>query len=276
MAKPVVKGSDIKDKQDEAGMFSSIKQSLNSFFIEVAELSQFTAKFFKEAVLPPYEPNEFLKQCYMVGNLSLPLVGITAFIMGLVFTMQSEPTLAKLGAESWLPAMISVSMVREIAPVITGLICAGKVGSGIGAELASMRVTEQLDAMEVSGNRPFKYVVVTRVAACLLMVPLLVIFADVIALTGSWVGVNILGKTSFTLYFTQMFNALDFSDIFPAFVKTFFFGLAIGIVSCYKGYTSNSGTEGVGKAANSAVVVASLLIFIIDMVAVQVSNFFMD
>jgi phospholipid/cholesterol/gamma-HCH transport system permease protein len=269
MAKPVIKA-----KQEEIGMLGHFKLSLNSFFIEIAELTQFTGRFFKEAVLPPYEVNEFLKQCYMVGNLSLPLVGITAFIMGLVFTMQSQPTLAKFGAESWLPAMVSVSMVREIAPVITGLICAGKVGSGIGAELASMRVTEQIDAMEVSGNRPFKYVVVTRVAACLLMIPLLVIFADAISLIGSWLGVNITGKTSFNLFYAQVFKALDFADIFPAFVKTFFFGLAVGIVSCYKGYTSNSGTEGVGRAANSAVVVASLAIFIIDMVAVQATKFF--
>lgn len=263
-----------KQQEKQLGILHRFKESLNSFFIEVAELSQFTARFFKEAFLPPYEFNEFLKQCYIVGNLSLPLVAITAFIMGLVFTMQSQPTLAKFGAESWLPAMVSVSMVREIAPVITGLICAGKVGSGIGAELASMRVTEQIDAMEVSGNRPFKYVVVTRVAACILMVPLLVIFADSISLLGSWLGVNITGKTSFNLFYAQVFKALDFADIFPAFVKTFFFGLAVGIVSCYKGYTSNSGTEGVGRAANSAVVVASLTIFIIDMVAVQATKFF--
>lgn len=259
-----------------SGIFSGkLKNSLSEFFNEMGELSAFTVKFVKEAVQPPYEFNEFLKQCFWIGNKSLPLVGITAFIMGLVFTMQSRPTLAQFGAESWLPAMVSVAMVREIAPVITALICAGKVGSGIGAELASMRVTEQIDAMEVSGNRPFKYVVVTRVAACILMVPLLVIFADTISMFGSFMGVNLTGTTSFHLFFSQVFSALDFVDVFPAFVKTFFFGLGIGVISCYKGYNSNSGTEGVGRAANSAVVVASLAIFIIDMIAVQVANFFM-
>lgn len=251
------------------------RNSLADFFEEVGRLTAFTGKFFKEAALPPYEIGEFLKQCYWIGNMSLPLVGITAFIMGLVFTMQSRPTLAQFGAESWLPAMVSIAMIREIAPVITALICAGKVGSGIGAELASMRVTEQIDAMEVSGNRPFKYVVVTRVMACFLMVPLLVIFADTIAMLGSWAGVNITGNVSFNLFFASVFNALDFVDVFPAFVKTFFFGLAIGVISCYKGYNANSGTEGVGRAANSAVVVASLMIFIIDMIAVQVADFFM-
>jgi phospholipid/cholesterol/gamma-HCH transport system permease protein len=258
------------------GIFSGkLKDSLSEFFNEMGELSAFTVKFVKEAVQPPYEFNEFLKQCFWIGNKSLPLVGITAFIMGLVFTMQSRPTLAQFGAESWLPAMVSVAMIREIAPVITALICAGKVGSGIGAELASMRVTEQIDAMEVSGNRPFKYVVVTRVAACILMVPLLVIFADTISMFGSFMGVNLTGTTSFHLFFSQVFDALDFVDVFPAFIKTFFFGLGIGVISCYKGYNSNSGTEGVGRAANSAVVVASLAIFIIDMIAVQFANFFM-
>lgn len=252
-----------------------LRRSLAEFFNEVGELTAFTGKFFKEAATPPYELNEFIKQCFWIGNMSLPLVGITAFIMGLVFTMQSRPTLAQFGAESWLPAMVSIAMIREIAPVITALICAGKVGSGIGAELASMRVTEQIDAMEVSGNRPFKYVVVTRVMACFLMVPLLVIFADSIAMMGSWAGVNITGNVSFNLFFASVFNSLDFVDVFPAFVKTFFFGLAIGVISCYKGYNANTGTEGVGKAANSAVVVASLMIFIIDMIAVQVADFFM-
>ncbi len=266
----------VKDTSFWQRIFSGkFRQSLANFFDEVGQLTMFTGKFFKELVTPPYEINEFLKQCYWIGNMSLPLVGITAFIMGLVFTMQSRPTLAKFGAESWLPAMVSVAMVREIAPVITGLIVAGKVGSGIGAELASMRVTEQIDALEVSGNRPLKYVVVTRVLACILMVPLLVLFADGIAMMGSYLGVNLTDKTTLRLFFSHVFSALDFIDIFPAFIKTFFFGLAIGIISCYKGYNANSGTEGVGRAANSAVVVASLMIFIIDMIAVQVSDLFM-
>ena len=192
--------------------------------------------------------------------------------MGLVLTIQSAPTLSQFGAESWLPAMVAVSIIREIGPVITALICAGKVGSGIGAELASMKVTEQIDAMEVSGTNPFKYLVVTRVVAATLMIPVLVIFADAIALAGAFMGVNITGDVSFTLYFSQVVNAVDFSDVFPAFIKTFFFGFAIGIVACYKGYNSNKGTEGVGAAANAAVVMSSLLVFIIDMIAVQFTN----
>jgi phospholipid/cholesterol/gamma-HCH transport system permease protein len=245
---------------------------LKRFFLDVASLTLFTLRFFKEVLRPPYEFNELMKQSYLIGYRSLPLVGITAFIMGLVLTIQSRPTLAQFGAESWLPAMVAVSIIREIGPAITALIFAGKVGSGIGAELASMNVTEQIDAMQVSWTNPFKYLVVTRVLAATLMLPLLVIFADAIGLCGSFIGVNLKGNVSFHLFFSQVFQSLQFSDLFPAVVKTFFFGFAVGLIGCYKGYNSNKGTEGVGKAANSAVVFASLMVFIIDMIAVQLTS----
>src|ERR1019366_3680228 len=177
-------------------------KALRDFFEEVAKLTLFTFRFFKEVVKPPYEFNELAKHSYIVGCKSLPLVGITGFIMGLVLTIQSRPTLAQFGAESWLPAMVAVSIIREIGPVITALICAGKVGSGIGAELASMKVTEQIDAMEVSGINPFKYLVVTRVVAAVLMIPILVIFADGVGLFGSYIGVNIMGDVGLRLYFS--------------------------------------------------------------------------
>lgn len=249
-------------------------QVFTNFFLEMTLLSQFTIKFFKNLFKPPYEINEILKQCYVVGYKSLPLVGITGFIMGLVLTIQSRPTLATFGAESWLPAMVAVSIIREIGPVITALICAGKVGSGIGAELASMKVTEQIDAMEVSGINPFKYIVVTRIVATTIMLPILVIFSDVVALAGSFLAVNINGDVSFDLFFGQVFQKIDFIDVLPAFAKTFFFGFAIGLIGCYKGYNSDKGTEGVGASANSAVVVSSLLIFIIDMIAVQITSLY--
>ena len=242
------------------------------FFTEVTSLTLFTGRFFKELYQPPYEFNELARQAYLIGNKSFYLVAITGFIMGLVLTIQSAPTLSKFGAESWLPAMVAVSIIREIGPVITALICAGKVGSGIGAELASMKVTEQIDAMEVSGANPFNYLVVTRVVAATLMIPVLVIFADVIGLAGAFMGVNITGDVSYTLFFSQVVGAVEFSDVFPAFIKTFFFGFAIGLVACYKGYHSDKGTQGVGAAANAAVVMASLLVFIIDMIAVQFTN----
>ncbi|MBE0572967.1 MAG: ABC transporter permease [Ignavibacteriaceae bacterium] len=242
------------------------------FFLEVASLTIFTLRFFKEVIKPPYEINELMKQSFLIGYKSLPLVAITGFIIGLVLTIQSRPTLAKFGSESLLPAMVAVSIIREIGPVITALIFAGKVGSGIGAELASMNVTEQIDAMQVSDNNPFKYLVVTRILSATFMLPLLVIFADGVGLMGSFVGVNIKGNVSAYLFFSQIFQSLEFGDLFPAVIKTFFFGFAIGLIATYKGYYSNKGTEGVGKAANSAVVLGSLMVFIIDMIAVQVTS----
>jgi phospholipid/cholesterol/gamma-HCH transport system permease protein len=242
------------------------------FFLEVASLTTFTLRFFKEVIKPPYEFNELMKQSFLIGYKSLPLVAITGFIIGLVLTIQSRPTLAKFGAESMLPAMVAVSIIREIGPVITALIFAGKVGSGIGAELASMNVTEQIDAMQVSDNNPFKYLVVTRILSATFMLPLLVIFADGVGLMGSFVGVNIKGNVSSYLFFSQIFQSLSFGDLIPAVIKTFFFGFAIGLIATYKGYYSNKGTEGVGTAANSAVVLGSLMVFIIDMIAVQVTS----
>jgi phospholipid/cholesterol/gamma-HCH transport system permease protein len=248
--------------------------SIGNFFNEIAILTGFAGRFFKELFKPAFEFNEFLKQSYLIGCKSIALVGITGFIMGLVLTIQSRPTLVQFGAESWLPAMVSVSIIREIGPVITALICAGKVGSGIGAELASMKVTEQIDAMEVTGMNPFRYLVVTRIMATTLMLPLLVILSDVIALYGSFIGVNLQGDVSFHLFFTQVIEKISFMDLLPAFFKTFLFGFAIGLIGCYKGYNSDKGTEGVGKSANSAVVYASLLVFIIDMMAVQITSLF--
>lgn len=242
------------------------------FLNEMGDIARFTGRFFKEIVKPRQEVEEFFRQCYWIGYKSLPLVAITAFIMGLVLTIQSRPTLVEFGAQSLLPAMVAVSLVREISPVITALICAGKVGSGMGAELGSMRVTEQIDAMDVSGTNPFRYLVVTRVLAATLMLPVLSNLSNAIALYGGYIGVNLRGQVSWSLYWTQVFESLSFGDVMPSLIKTFFFGFAIGIIGCYKGYNTQHGTEGVGRSANSAVVVASLLVFIIDLIAVQISD----
>ena len=247
---------------------------IKAFLIETGELSFFAARFFKQTFRRPYEFQELLHQCYRVGVQSLPLVAVTGFIMGLVFTLQTRPTLDEFGAVSWMPSMIGISIVRELGPMITALICAGKIGSGIGAELGSMRVTEQIDAMEVSGTNPFKFLVVTRILATTLMLPVLVILADAIGLFGSFLVENVKGQVSFMLYFNLAFESLEFGDLIPATIKSFFFGFVIGLVGCYKGYYSKKGTEGVGRAANSAVVIASLLVFIIDFLAVMVADIF--
>ncbi|MBA4055035.1 MAG: ABC transporter permease, partial [Marivirga sp.] len=161
--------------------------NFKSFLAKLADIYRFVAKFFKNTLYPPYEIKEILRQCFLVGNRSLFLIAFTSFLAGIVFTKQSRPSLASFGAESWLPSLVSQAVVRSLGPLITGLICAGKLGSNIGAELASMQVTEQIDAMEVSGTRPFSYLVVTRVVATTLMLPILVVFADTMALMGSFV-----------------------------------------------------------------------------------------
>ena len=156
--------------------------------------------------------------------------------------------------------------------MITALICAGKIGSGISAELGSMKVTEQIDAMEVSGTNPFKYLVATRIIATTLMIPVLTVYADLISMMGAFTGANIKDEVNIGFYFNRVFEALSFNDVIPAFTKTFFFGFAIGLIGCAKGYNSKKGTEGVGKAANASVVIAMLSVIIIDMVVTQISS----
>lgn len=273
MAKIIPKLKDARkhiDKLSEKTVERTQKFSL--FLTELAVFSLFVTRTVKETFSRNFEFKEFLFQCYKIGNKSLPLISVTGIIIGLVLTIQSRPTLVSFGAVSMLPGMVAVSLIREMGPVITALICAGKIGSGMGAELGSMRVTEQIDAMEVSSTNPMKFLVVTRVLASTIMVPLLVIYADALGLIGSWIGANIRGDVTFVLFFTQAFGQVEFIDFLPAVVKTFFFGAVIGFVGCYKGYTAGRGTESVGIAANSAVVVASLLVFIVDMIAVQITD----
>ena len=249
-----------------------LPRKTSQFLNETGDSARFLGRFFSEVFRPRYEVAEFFRQCYVIGYKSLPLIGLTAFIMGLVLTMQLRPSMVEYGVESQIPAMVGISIVREIGPVITALIFAGKIGSSIGAELGSMKVTEQIDAMEVSGTNPFKYLVVTRVLASTFMLPILVMLGDAISLYGSFLGVNIRGSTSFQLFFMQVFDNLEFSDVIPAFVKSFFFGFAVAFIGCYKGFHSEKGTEGVGLSANSAVVASSILIFILDLLAVQFTD----
>jgi phospholipid/cholesterol/gamma-HCH transport system permease protein len=255
-------------EQDPVPNSSPVK----GYFAGIGDSIFFTARFFKEVWKPPYQIREFIKQCYEMGYKSMPLVGITGFIIGLVLTIQSRPSLVQFGAESLLPGMISNSLIKEIGPVITALICAGKIGSAIGAELGSMKVTEQIEAMEVTAINPYKFLVVTRVLATTFMVPLLIIFTDAIGLLGSYAAMNIHSDIGLFRFFSVALIHLDISDIFPAFIKSFFFGFVIGMIGCYKGWNATGGTESVGKAANSAVVTASLAVFILDMIAVQITD----
>ena len=221
-----------------------------------------------------FEWNELIRQCYLIGVKSLNIVLVTGFVLGFVLTLQSQPTLKAFGAEGYVPNMVAVSIIREIGPVIISLICAGKIASGIGAEIGSMKVTEQIAAMNVSGANAMQYLAVTRILSCVCMVPILVLFADAMSLLGGFAGTNVSGNMTAVLYFSKSFSSLQFSDFFPSLIKTFFFGFIIGFVACFKGFHANRGTESVGIAANSAVVSASFWIILIDALAVQLTSIF--
>ncbi len=249
-----------------------ISRRLDKTFIGVADAYQFTTRFFRELTKPPFYFRETVNQCFEIGLKSLPLITVTGFIIGLVFTKQSRPSLEDFGATSWLPSLMGIAILRALGPLVTSLISSGKVGSSIGAELGSMKVTEQIDAMEVSAINPFKYLVVTRVLASLVTIPLLTFYCIVVGLLGSYVNVNMEEATGFIAYFKGAFSSIGFLDIITSLVKSLFFGFTIAIVGCYKGFNATSGTRGVGRAANQAVVLSMFLIFLEEMLIVQVVN----
>ncbi|PZR34928.1 MAG: ABC transporter permease [Azospira oryzae] len=247
--------------------------SMKKILLQAADVAKFVGKTLSYFVKPPFEVKEISKQCFAVGYRSLFLIGFTSFIAGVVFTRQSRPSLASFGAESWLPSLVSQAVVRALGPLITALICAGKLGSNISAELGSMRVSEQIDAMEVSGVRPFSYLVSSRVIATTVMLPILVIYADLIALFGSYVTVNSINGSSLSLFINEALGSITYLDIFSSIIKAILFGYAIGVIGCYTGYYATGGTMGVGKAANSAVVTSMLSIFIIELIVLQFVTF---
>jgi phospholipid/cholesterol/gamma-HCH transport system permease protein len=261
----------IKQKQPRRYVIS---KQLDAFFTDMYAFGQFIGRFFRSVFLPPYEFKEIIKQSYAVGVMSLPLITLTGFITGIVFTKQSRPSLSEFGATSWLPSLVAIAIIRALAPLVTGLITAGKVGSNIGAELGSMKVTEQIDAMEVSATNPFKFLVVTRVLATTCMVPLLMMYMALLALLGAFVNVHSNEQTSFISFIENGFHSINFIDIFSSVLKSIVFGFTIGIMGCYQGYNTSQGTQGVGRAANSSVVMSMFLIFIEEIVIVQITNWF--
>ena len=247
-------------------------KGLDQYFLDVHRSWKFNMRFFKEVFKSPVHWKEIINQCFEVGYKSLALITVTGFITGIVFTKQSRPSLEDFGAQSWLPSLIGIAIIKALGPLVTALICAGKVGSSIGAELGSMKVTEQIDAMEVSAINPFKYLVVTRVCATTLAIPILALYCSAVALTGSFINIYMEESTSFLSFAQNTFKTLTFIDIFSAVGKSIVFGYTIGIVGCYKGFHAVQGTRGVGKAANQAVVLAMFLIFVEEIIIVQIAN----
>lgn len=255
-------------KKDNPVDFS---ESMTNFFLNVAGLTTFTTRFFKTAFLPPYEFGEIKRHMDELGIKTMPIVTVAGFIIGLVLAMQSQPVMQRFGAESYLPSIVALTVVRELGPVLTALLFAGRVSSGIGAELGSMRVTEQIDAMEVSAVNPYKFLVVTRILACTFILPILTLYVDFLAIMGGYMALKLSVGTTFQLYINAIFKSLEFSDLIPGVLKTFVFGFIVGSVGAYKGYYTENGTVGVGRASTSAVVMSSLLILLVDMVLVKIT-----
>jgi phospholipid/cholesterol/gamma-HCH transport system permease protein len=249
-----------------------ISKEIDQKFIDVYKAFKFVIRFFKEVFRPPFHFREIINQCFEIGVKSLSLITLTGFIIGVVFTKQSRPSLSEFGATSWLPSLVSIAIVRALGSLVTALICAGKIGSSISAELGSMKVSEQIDAMEVSAINPFKYLVTTRVIACTITVPILGLYCSFVALLGSYFNIHANETTSIISFFNNGFSTITFLDVFSSVAKSIVFGFTIGIIGCYKGFNALHGTQGVGRAANEAVVLAMFLVFIEEVIIVQMIN----
>jgi len=244
------------------------------FFEGIARYFLFLGRFFRDLFVPPFEWLETGRQMNEIGAKSLLLVGVAGLAVGMVLAMQTSSTLARFGGEGLLPSMIAVAVLREIGPMITGLVVAGRAGAGIGAELGSMRVTEQIDAMEVAALNPFRHLVVTRIVAAMLMLPILTLYADFLALVGGFVAMQLTRSMSLVLYFDTAVRYLDFETMAPALGKTIVFGFIIGSIASFLGYHASGGTFGVGRSAMVSVVLSSLLIILADVVLVKLTIIF--
>jgi len=243
---------------------------MKKFLVQIYEVFAFSLRFFREVFIPPYEVGEFAEHLTNFGLRSFPLVSVIGLLMGLILSLQTKPVLSRFGAESFMPVMVAVSVVRELGPVITAIVVAGRVSSGIGAELGSMKVTEQIDALEVSSVDPYRFLVVPRVLAGVVALPLLTAYADLLAIIGSFAIMYVSGGMGWQLFATTTVASLSTADVVPGIGKTFFFGFVISTVGAYFGFKAEGGTASVGRAATSAVVFASFLILITDLVLVKV------
>lgn len=258
-------------KLSEIPFLKLIMSRFRSSMEQVYGITLFGLKFFRYVFVPPYEFGQVRKHLDELGAKSIPLLTVVGLIMGMILALQSRPTLDRFGAGGFLPAMLALTIVRELGPVITALIVAGRVSSGIGAEVGSMKVTEQIDALEVSAVDPFNYLVVTRVLACSLLLPLLTAYVDFLAIFGGYVAEWIASTSSMQLYFNEVIQSLRFYDLLPGIGKTIAFGYIIGVIGAHQGFNTTMGTEGVGRAATTAVVLSSLNIIFLDMVIIQLT-----
>ena len=240
-----------------------------SIFDWFGALGMFFVRLASAVCTPPWEIREFFRQCDEIGSKSLPLVALAGAATGVVLSLQSRDSLVHFGAKSLLPAVIFYSVVKESGPVITGLIVSGRIGAGIGAELGSMRVTEQIDAMEASAVDPFRFLVATRVLACILMLPLLTLCADFCGVMTGWITDTAAEPITLRHFIDAGTQGILFSDFLPPTFKTLVYGFLIGTISCFQGMRTTGGTEGVGRAATSSVVLSSLFVILADVALVR-------
>ena len=239
----------------------------------VGDVALFGARALYTSVVPPYEFKETWRQVFEIGWRSLPLVALSGFAVGVVLSMHTRASLERFGAEAMIPAALAIALVRETGPLSAALLVAGRVGAGIGAELGAMKVTEQIDALEAVAVDSFKYLAVTRIVACIIAMPLLTTAMDFAGILGGYVAEASLSGMSAQLYFHRAFSLIEFSDFVPATMKTVVFGFIIGTVASYLGFTTSRGTEGVGRASTSSVVLASICIILVNVVLVKLIFF---
>jgi phospholipid/cholesterol/gamma-HCH transport system permease protein len=240
----------------------------------VGAVATFGGRAIVEAFRPPYEPGEILRHLYQFGYRSAPLILTAGFAIGVVLSMHTRASLERFGAEALIPSGLAIALIRETGPLTTGLLVSGRVGAGIGAEIGAMNVTEQIDALEANAVDAFKYLAVTRIIACMVAMPLLTTMMNFAGIFGGYVAEAVVSGMSWPLYFERSFLYIGFSDIIPATLKTIVFGYLIAVVSCYLGFTTSRGTEGVGEASTRSVVLASILIILSDVVLVKIIFFF--
>jgi phospholipid/cholesterol/gamma-HCH transport system permease protein len=251
-------------------LFKDLRDFLVSVIEWFGELGIFCMRLLRAMATPRYEFAELLRQCDEIGSKSLPLVALAGAATGVVVSLQTRASLVRFGAKSFLPAVIAFSIIKETGPIITGLMVCGRVGAGIGAQLGSMKVTEQIDAMEASAVDPYKFLIATRVIACVLMLPLLTLGTDFCGIFMGCVANTSAEPISLRLFMENGFKNLLFTDFIPPILKTTIFGLIIGVVSCFQGMQTRGGTEGVGRSATSAVVLSSLFVVLADVLLVRI------
>ena len=234
----------------------------------------FAGRAILEAFRPPFEIRETMRHLFELGCRSLPLIAASGFAVGIVLSMHTRASLARFGAEALIPAGLGIALVRETGPLTAGLLLAGRIGAGIGAELGAMKVTEQIDALEALAVDSFSYLVVTRVVACVIALPILTSVMNFTGMLGGYVAEHAITGVPLRTYFNQAFSLIQFADLIPATLKTCVFGFIIATVACYLGINTTRGTEGVGQASTRSVVYSSILLILANVVLVRLIFFF--